>query len=94
MPTEQEPVVVYISQGPLAAEVALAKLTSEGIPARLRYQAVGRALGLTVNGLGKVEVLVPPEFADEAEMVLDETAVGETAVDDTAVDDTAAGSEG
>jgi hypothetical protein len=30
----------------------------------LRYEAIGRVLGLTVNGLGRVEVLVTP--ADEA----------------------------
>ena len=64
---------VYISQGPLAAEVALAKLTSAGIPARLSYQAVGRALGITVSGLGRVEVVVPQEYADEARALLAES---------------------
>lgn len=52
-------VVVYISQGPLAAEVAKSKLESCEIPVVLRYEAIGRTLGLTVDGLGKVEVLVP-----------------------------------
>jgi hypothetical protein len=50
--------VVYISQGPLAAEVIRAKLVAAGIDTHLRYQAVGRALGLTVDGLGRVEVCV------------------------------------
>ncbi len=44
--------------------MARAKLEAAGIPAMLRYEAIGRVLGLTVNGLGRVEVLVTP--ADEA----------------------------
>ncbi len=65
---EAEPdslVVVYRSQGPLAAEVAKSKLESHSIPATLRYQAIGRVLGLTVDGLGLVEVLVAQR--DEAD---------------------------
>ena len=67
-----EEVVVYVSQGPLAAEVCKAKLEAEGIPVRLRYESIGRVIGLTVDGLGKVEVLVPAERADEARALLDE----------------------
>jgi hypothetical protein len=65
-------VVVYISQGPLAAEVAKSKLEAQGVPVMLRYQAIGRVLGLTVDGLGKVEVLVPPEHEAVAREVLEE----------------------
>lgn len=61
---DREPVIVYVSQGPWGTEVARAKLEAAGIPAMLRYEAIGRVLGLTVNGLGRVEVLVNP--ADEA----------------------------
>jgi hypothetical protein len=65
-------VVVFISQGPLAAEVAKSKLEAQGIPVMLRYQAIGRVLGLTVDGLGKVEVLVAPEHEAVAREVLEE----------------------
>ncbi len=65
---------VYVSQGPLGAEVAKSKLAAEGIPALLRYQAVGRALGLTVDGLGRVEVCVPADQAERAREVLEEEA--------------------
>ena len=65
-------VAVYGSQGPLAAEVAKSKLESEGITAMLRYEAVGRALGLTVDGVGWVEVLVRPEDAVLARELLQE----------------------
>jgi hypothetical protein len=64
-----ELVVVYVSQGPLGAEVA----QSHAIPAMLRYQAIGRELGLTVDGLGRVEVLVPRACRDTARQLLRET---------------------
>jgi hypothetical protein len=70
---EQDLVVVYISQGPLAAEVVRSKLASEGIPVMLRYQSVGRVLGLTVDGLGRVDVLVGREWEQTAREVLEET---------------------
>lgn len=70
-----DPVVVFISQGPLAAEVARSKLQSEGIPAMLRYPSVGRVLGLTVDGLGRVEVLVPAAYEGQAREVLAEEPV-------------------
>ena len=56
--------VVYESQGPLGAEVARSKLESAGIQCMLRYESVGRTLGLTVDGLGRVKVMVAS--ADEA----------------------------
>jgi len=51
-------VVVFSSQGPLAAEVVKAKLIANGVPAILRYQSVSRVFAVTVDGLGLVEVLV------------------------------------
>lgn len=67
-----ELVVVYISQGPLGAEVARSKLEAEGLPVMLRYQAVGRALGLTVDGLGRVEVCVRPADEQAARAILEQ----------------------
>ncbi len=65
-------VVVYVSQGPLGAEVAKSKLESEGIPVMLRYEAIGRVYGLTVDGLGRVEVVVPGAYEALAREVLKE----------------------
>jgi hypothetical protein len=64
---------VFVSQGPLAAEVAKSKLESQGISALLRYQAIGRVLGLTVDGLGRVEVLVPAKDLARAQQLLAES---------------------
>ncbi len=63
---------VYESQGIFAAEVVKAKLEANGIPAILKYESVGQIIGLTVDGLGRVEVHVPAEYAEEALLLVDE----------------------
>ncbi len=62
----QHLVTVYQSQGLLAAQVVKAKLEAAGVPALLRYESAGPILGLTVDGLGLVEVQVPEAWADDA----------------------------
>lgn len=64
--------VVFESQGPLGAEVARSKLEAAGIRCMLKYEAVGRALGLTVDGLGLVRVLVASADAERARELLAE----------------------
>ncbi len=49
--------VVTVTQGLLQAEVVRTYLRSHGIPTILRYESAGRALGITVDGLGEVQVL-------------------------------------
>jgi len=63
---------IYYSQGILPAQVVKAKLDSAGIPAMLKYEAAGQIFGLTVDGLGRVEVLVPAQWADEARALVAE----------------------
>ena len=65
--------VAYVSQGPLGAELVKAKLESHGVSAVLRYEAIGRALGITVDGLGKVEVLVGRADLQAAKELLEES---------------------
>lgn len=70
--TQKNLVKVYESQGIFAAEVVKAKLQANGIPAMLKYESIGQVIGLTVDGLGRVEVYVSAEYADEAaELVLE-----------------------
>ena len=75
MGEEGELVVVFVSQGPLQAEMAKGKLEAQGIPVMLRFQAIGRVLGLTVDGLGRVDVLVPATYEATARDVLEESPV-------------------
>jgi hypothetical protein len=72
--TDESLVVVYESQGMFAAELVKAKLEAHGIPAMLKYESVGRVIGIMVDGLGRVEVQVPADFAEDALDLLDEDA--------------------
>ncbi len=65
-------VTVYRSQGMLGAEVVKAKLEAAGIPVLLRYEAAGQLFGLTVDGLGGVEVCVLEECAEDAAALVEE----------------------
>ena len=67
-------ITVYRSQGMLGAEVVKGKLELAGLPTLLKYEAVGQVLGLTVDGLGMVEVQVPEEWFEQAMELLREPA--------------------
>jgi hypothetical protein len=67
---DDELVPVRTVQGYLVAQVFKTKLESEGIPSILRYESVGHVMGITFDGLGQVQVMVPRALAEEAENVL------------------------
>ncbi|MBI3914125.1 MAG: DUF2007 domain-containing protein [Chloroflexi bacterium] len=71
MSNDKDLVVVYRSNGPLAAEVVKSKLESAGIPAMLKYESAGRTFGLTIDGLGEVSVLVRSEDEEEARELIE-----------------------
>ena len=52
------------------ANIIKSKLESYGIPVLLKYESVGVTFGLTLNGLGKVEIMVPERFEKIAREVL------------------------
>jgi len=57
-------------EGSLEAEIVKSKLESFQIPVLLQYEAAGRIFGITMDGLGKVKIMVPRELLDEARKVL------------------------
>jgi hypothetical protein len=63
---------VHVAQGLLQAEVYKSKLESAGIPVLLEYESIGPALGVTVDGLGQVQIMVPDALANEARALLEE----------------------
>lgn len=73
--SNQSLITVYQSQGLLAAEVVKAKLESAGVPALLRYESLGPVFGITIDGLGLVEVQVPESWADDALALIAEEPV-------------------
>jgi len=70
MPPETEFVTVYVATSQPEAEIIKGRLSCEGIPVLLRYEAAGVIYGLTVDGLGQVEVQVPSQWAKQAAEIL------------------------
>jgi quinol monooxygenase YgiN len=71
-PDTTDLVEVYTEQGHLRAHVVKSKLEAAGIPAMLSYDYASLAFGLTVDGIGKVRVMVRQEHAEEARRILAE----------------------
>lgn len=70
-------VVVARVQGFLEADTVLAALRANGIEARARGDAMGEVAGLTLDGIGLTEILVPPEHAEAARDLLAAAERGE-----------------
>jgi Zn-dependent alcohol dehydrogenase len=70
MPEEVRLTTVYIAVGQPEAQIIKGRLENEGIPAVLRYESAGIIYGITVDGLGRVEVQVPDFLAEEARQIL------------------------
>ena len=62
-------VVVYTTQGAMRAEVIESKLISAGIPAMIKAESQN-VIPMTVDGVGKAEVLVAREHAQQARELL------------------------
>ena len=71
MQKNEELVVVYTTNGALRAEIIKGKLESAGIPAIIRAESQN-VIPMTVDGIGKAEVLVSKARAREARAVLRE----------------------
>ncbi len=56
----------------IQAQIVEGLLKSNGIPVRLEYEAIGKIYGLTAHRLGQAKVLVPREFYDEAQSLINE----------------------
>jgi hypothetical protein len=63
-------VTVYVASGQPEAQIVKGRLETEGIPAMLRYESAGLVYGLTVDGLGQVEIRVPSSLAQRAKEIL------------------------
>jgi hypothetical protein len=70
LPEETGLTTVYIANGQPEAEIVKGRLENEGIPAVLRYESAGIVYGLTIDGLGQVEVQVPSSLAQLAREIL------------------------
>lgn len=60
-----------VVEGMMEAQIIKARLDNFGIPCMLKFEAIGRVIGITTDGLGKVQVMVPPDYLDKAEEVME-----------------------
>ena len=77
-----EYVVVSTVQGQFDEGQVRAFLEANGVPTQARGEALRKTHGLTMDGLGAVEILVPREQADDARDLLARAERGEMRIDD------------
>lgn len=72
MSEESSLVCVLSCQGWDLAQIFKGKLEAAGIPVLLKYESAGLVFGITVDGLGEVQIMVPEAHAQEAANLLRE----------------------
>jgi hypothetical protein len=71
--TEENWIIVCRAAGMVNAQIILGRLQTDGIPARLQYEAIGvLSCALDIDGLGEVQIFVPESSADQAREVLEQ----------------------
>ena len=70
MENETEVIELIVVDGMMEAEIIKSKLENFEIPCMLKFEAVGRLLGITSDGLGKVQVMVPLDYLEKAKEIL------------------------
>jgi len=78
-----DPVVVFKAQGEIEEAQVRSFLAAHDIPTIVQGEALRKTHGLTLNGLGAVEILVASEQADEARRLLAAADRGELTLDDS-----------
>ena len=79
----EELVVVFTAQGEPEETQVRSFLAAHGIPTSTRGEALRKTHGLTLDGLGQVDVLVAREDADAARKLLADAERGDLALDDS-----------
>jgi hypothetical protein len=80
---DHEWIVVFTAQGELEETQVRSFLAAHDIATTTRGEALRKTHGLTLDGLGEVEILVAPEHADEARRLLEEAERGTFTLDDS-----------
>jgi len=61
---------LLVTDGLMEAEIIRAKLESFSIPCMLKFESVGRLMAISMNGLGKVRIMVPADRLAEAQELM------------------------
>ena len=75
-------IVVHTAQGELEETQVRSFLAAHGIQTTTRGEALRKTHGLTLDGLGQVEILVAPEHEETARRLLEEAERGEFTLED------------
>ena len=73
---------VYVASGEFEAQQMKAFLESHGIPCQFLGEALRKTHGLTLDGLGQVEVHVPRDRVEEARQLMARVEAGELELDE------------
>jgi hypothetical protein len=79
-----DPVVIFTAQGEIEETQVRSFLAAHDIPTFVQGEALRKTHGLTLNGLGAVEILVAAEHAQRAKEILAQVERGEFTLDDSA----------
>ena len=69
-------IAVSTVQGQFAEQQIRAFLEANGIPTEVRGETLRTTYGISVDGIGRVEILVPGDRADEARELLKQADTG------------------
>lgn len=75
---------MFVANGRLHAQQIQAFLEAAGIPTAIRGESLSQTHGLTLDGLGRVEVLVPDEHEERARELLASADAGDLRLPDDA----------
>jgi Putative prokaryotic signal transducing protein len=78
---------VFVANGEVHAQQVRAFLAAAGIPAAVRGEALRHTHGLTLDGLGAVEIAVAEADVDRARALLASAEAGQFRVADDALND-------
>jgi hypothetical protein len=78
---EKGPTCVKVVEGEIEAQQIRSFLESNGIPCVFHGESLRKTHGLTLDGLGQVDIHVPEEFVERAKELLAKADAGELSLD-------------
>jgi hypothetical protein len=61
---------LIVVEGMVESEIIKSKLASFDIPCIMQFETAGRLYGITMNGLGKVKIMVTAEDYEKAKEII------------------------
>jgi len=74
--SEENWVMVYETNGPVEAELLRGLLEANQIPVFLSQEGAGKAYGITIGRLGRVQILVPESKSELARQTIADLEAG------------------